>query len=96
MATRERWSTIVPAILPEIVQALECGLKLPSTMAVQQVVIPLLLKSFDVSVEAQTGSGKTLAFLVPILNLMLKRLRSNPTGSGPQALIVAPTRDLAK
>lgn len=38
---------------------------------VQEAAIPLLLKNYDLAVEAQTGSGKTLAFLVPLLQKYL-------------------------
>lgn len=42
------------------------GFKHP--MPVQEIVIPLILKNYDVAVESCTGSGKTLSFLLPILN----------------------------
>ena len=38
---------------------------------VQEAAIPLLLKNYDLAVEAQTGSGKTLAFLIPLLQKYL-------------------------
>jgi superfamily II DNA/RNA helicase len=56
---------------------------------VQAQAIPALLDGNDLVIEAPTGSGKTLAFLLP----MLERLK--PGHHGPQALIVAPTRELA-
>lgn len=40
-------------------------------MPVQQASIPLLLKNYDLAVEAQTGSGKTLSFLIPLLQKYL-------------------------
>ncbi|WP_411346873.1 DEAD/DEAH box helicase [Paenibacillus sp. WLX1005] len=57
---------------------------------VQQASIPLLLQGEDAIVQAKTGTGKTLAFLLPIF----EKLNLNVTGA-PQALIVAPTRELA-
>jgi ATP-dependent RNA helicase DDX55/SPB4 len=40
----------------------------------KSVVIPIFcLKHKDVVVEAVTGSGKTLAFVIPILDILLKR-----------------------
>ena len=48
----------------------------------------------DVAAEAVTGSGKTLAFLIPLLEILLKRdapLTKKEVG----ALIVTPTRELA-
>lgn len=50
----------------------------------------------DVAAEAVTGSGKTLAFVVPMLELLLKRQREAPwklTEVG--AVIISPTRELA-
>jgi len=56
---------------------------------VQSESIPALLDGRDVVIQSPTGSGKTLAFLVPLLDRLE---RGKP---GPQALIVAPTRELA-
>ena len=56
---------------------------------IQEKVIPVALDGRDVSGMAQTGTGKTLAFLVPILQLL------KPSGHA-QALIVCPTRELAR
>lgn len=58
--------------------------------SVQCEAIPSLLSRRDVVIEAPTGSGKTLAFLLP----MIEKLGDH-RGSGPRALIVAPTRELA-
>ena len=59
-------------------------------MPVQARAIPRLLEGKDVMVQARTGSGKTAAFLLP----MLERLdRSDEVC---QALILVPTRELAK
>lgn len=55
---------------------------------IQAASIPVLLEGSDVMAEAETGTGKTLAFLLPIMQSM------DPDG-GIQALIVAPTRELA-
>ena len=69
-------------------------LKFSHPTPVQSACIPLLLKHKDVAAEAVTGSGKTLAFVVPIIEILLKReeqLKKNEVG----ALIVSPTRELA-
>ena len=59
-------------------------------MPVQARAIPCLLEGQDVMVQARTGSGKTGAFLLP----MLERLdRDEPVC---QALVLVPTRELAK
>jgi len=57
--------------------------------AVQAKVVPDVLDGYDVLVKSPTGSGKTFAFGVPLAD----RLDSN--GAWPQALILAPTRELA-
>ncbi len=58
---------------------------------IQAGMIPLALKGLDVSGQARTGTGKTAAFLIPIL----ERLKPSREASGPQALILTPTRELA-
>jgi superfamily II DNA/RNA helicase len=61
---------------------------------VQHKSIPHALKGKDVVAGAKTGSGKTLAFLVPAVNRLLT---SRPlTKADPRAIILAPTRELAK
>jgi len=60
---------------------------------VQQQVIPVALARQDLLVSAETGSGKTLAFLLPCLQQLLA---SPTTLFGTRALILAPTRELAK
>jgi ATP-dependent RNA helicase RhlE len=56
---------------------------------VQQMVISDALAGHDLLVQSPTGSGKTLAFGVPLVDLL------DPGAYGPQALILAPTRELA-
>ena len=55
---------------------------------VQRDTVPLARQGTDVIGQARTGSGKTAAFGLPILE------RCQPTGS-LQALVLAPTRELA-
>ena len=61
-----------------------------SLMPVQAMAIPYLLAGQDILVQARTGSGKTGAFLLP----MLERL--NPSRPHCQALVLVPTRELAR
>lgn len=58
---------------------------------VQAGVIPLALEEKDVIAQAQTGTGKTAAFAIPILE-QVAPISEIPD---PQALILAPTRELA-
>ncbi len=65
----------------------DVGYESPSP--IQAETIPPLLAGRDLVGQAQTGTGKTAAFALPILaRLDLRKF-------GPQALILAPTRELA-
>ena len=75
------------SLKPEILKAVkDAGYKTP--MRIQIDAIPVALEGRDLIGCAQTGTGKTAAFVLPILQLMDK-------GRRPQALILAPTRELA-
>jgi len=65
----------------------EVGYESPSP--IQAATIPHLLEGRDVLGQAQTGTGKTAAFALPILS------RIELTRKQPQALVLAPTRELA-
>ncbi len=72
-----------------LVQTLaETGFATPTP--IQERAIPPALTGRDVIGCAQTGTGKTAAFVIPII----ERLAALPKGH-PQALILAPTRELA-
>jgi ATP-dependent RNA helicase RhlE len=57
---------------------------------VQAAAIPHAIQGKDILATAQTGTGKTLAFLIPIIEKFLAQ-----PGTGVQALVLAPTRELA-
>jgi ATP-dependent RNA helicase DeaD len=59
-------------------------------MPVQSRAIPYLLAGRDLMVQSRTGSGKTGAFLLPILD------RIDSKRATCQALVLAPTRELAR
>ena len=64
-------------------------------MPVQAATIPLFLTNKDVAVQAVTGSGKTLAFLIPVVEMILRRtILLKPRQVG--ALVLSPTRELAR
>ncbi len=65
----------------------EVGYESPSP--IQAATIPHLLAGKDVLGQAQTGTGKTAAFALPVLN------RLDLSKTKPQALVLAPTRELA-
>lgn len=74
-------------ISPKTIEALtKMGFETPTP--IQEQSIPLLLAGMDVLGQAQTGSGKTGAFGIPTV----ERVANRP---GTQALVLAPTRELA-
>jgi ATP-dependent RNA helicase DeaD len=73
---------------PEILTTVaELGYEEPTP--IQQQTIEPLMAGRDVIAQAQTGTGKTAAFAIPIAE------RVNPDDNRVQALILAPTRELA-
>ncbi len=72
----------------QVLKALkDVGYETPS--AIQAATIPSLLSGRDVLGVAQTGTGKTAAFALPILSNL------DVSQKTPQALVLAPTRELA-
>ncbi|MGO4130736.1 DEAD/DEAH box helicase [Janibacter sp. RAF20_2_2] len=75
---------------PEIVAALaDAGIIHP--FPIQAMTLPVALGGHDIIGQAKTGTGKTLGFGVPMLN----RIDLESDDPRPQALAVAPTRELA-
>ncbi|MDT8861763.1 DEAD/DEAH box helicase [Alkalihalobacillus sp. MEB130] len=73
---------------PFLLEALsDQGFTLPTE--IQERLIPAIRNGRDVIGQSQTGTGKTLSFLLPILD------RINPSVQEVQAVITAPTRELA-
>ncbi|MDW7661373.1 MAG: DEAD/DEAH box helicase [Bacillota bacterium] len=62
---------------------------------IQTRAIPSLLKGMDLLGCAQTGTGKTAAFAIPILQGITLQHKANASRRQIQALIIAPTRELA-
>ncbi|MCD7036687.1 DEAD/DEAH box helicase [Metabacillus sp. GX 13764] len=61
-----------------------------SPTPIQAKTIPVLLEGKDLIGQAETGSGKTIAFLLPILQTI------DTENEAVQAMVVAPTRELAR
>ncbi|AZZ37041.1 ATP-dependent RNA helicase DbpA [Bdellovibrio sp. qaytius] len=74
---------------PEILAAIQ-NLGYSKMTPIQAASIPLLLEGHDLVGRSQTGSGKTAAFALPILQKIHKADKT------PQALILAPTRELCE
>ena len=72
----------------EILKSLEM-LNFKSPTEVQSKVIPVALENKDILVKSQTGSGKTATFGIPLCEMV------DWDENKPQALVLAPTRELA-
>ena len=75
--------------LPESVSAACRRAGWQSLMPVQSLALPYLLAGRDIMVQSRTGSGKTGCYLLPMLPHISADLKA------PQALVLAPTRELA-
>src|SRR5262245_21739149 len=79
------------ALIPDLLAALDrVGYQEPTP--IQAAFIPQALQGLDVIGQAQTGTGKTAAFLLLIFNGW--REEEALTDPRPQAIILAPTREL--
>lgn len=67
---------------------------LTSPTEVQAAVLPPALAGRDLRISSPTGSGKTLAYLLPVIQFLLTGLPSQ--SEGPLALVLVPTRELAR
>ena len=90
---------------PELLKALKPK-TYPSPTAVQQSLIPVVLKGQDAWVTAPTGSGKTLAYALPLIEQLARSISTfEPQGHSKLApirktkiihsLVLVPTRELA-
>ncbi|XP_068429905.1 ATP-dependent RNA helicase DDX55 [Clinocottus analis] len=92
-STEGTWDSLPVKLTDGILKTLE-EVKFTHMTPVQSACIPLFMSNKDVAAEAVTGSGKTLAFVIPIIELLLRReekLKKMQVG----ALVVTPTRELA-
>ncbi|MFB9257262.1 DEAD/DEAH box helicase [Vibrio astriarenae] len=61
---------------------------------IQKQAVPVVIAGKDLLASSKTGSGKTLAFVLPMLHKALKSKAFS--AKDPRAVILAPTRELAK
>jgi superfamily II DNA/RNA helicase len=84
--------------MPEIVEALR-AVDISQAFPIQEMTLPIALVGTDLIGQARTGTGKTLAFAIPILQRVIAP--NDPdfdelvAPGKPQALVIAPTRELA-
>jgi len=90
MRETEHLAPVEQASLPPRIEAAMSAAGWDSLMPVQEKTLPYLLEGTDLIVQSRTGSGKTGAFLLPLFELL------TPTKNATQALILTPTRELAK
>ncbi|MEW5829755.1 MAG: DEAD/DEAH box helicase [Chloroflexota bacterium] len=94
MTTPNEETTALPELtlenLPDPLRQAAARAGWTSLMPVQARVLPYLLAGRNVMAQARTGSGKTGAFLLPML------IRLDPRRNQTQALILVPTRELAR
>ncbi|XP_070619254.1 ATP-dependent RNA helicase DDX55 [Erythrolamprus reginae] len=91
--TEGTWESLPVELSPGVLRALR-ELRFSHMTPVQSATIPLFMTNKDVAAEAVTGSGKTLAFVIPLIEILLRReekLKKMQIG----ALIITPTRELA-
>jgi ATP-dependent RNA helicase DeaD len=83
-------SEVTLADLPEPLRLAVVRAGWSELMPVQARTLPYLLAGRDLMVQSRTGSGKTGAYLLPILD------RVDPKRATCQALVLTPTRELAR
>ncbi|KAG6377615.1 ATP-dependent RNA helicase [Boletus reticuloceps] len=82
------------SLQPQLLQVLHMK-SFTTPTPIQSRALPFALSNRDVVGVAETGSGKTLAYGLPILHRILSQPRRPSSKRSLQALILAPTRELA-
>ena len=85
-------------VLPEICDALD-AVGITNPFAIQEMTLSVALTGTDLIGQARTGTGKTLAFGIPVIQRAVAPHDPDfdqlSAPGKPQALVVAPTRELA-
>nr|WP_246003688.1 DEAD/DEAH box helicase [Nocardioides aurantiacus] len=85
-------------VLPEIAEALE-SVNITAPFPIQEMTLSVALMGTDLIGQARTGTGKTLAFGIPVVQRAIAQHDPDyadlAAPGKPQALVVAPTRELA-
>ncbi|XP_011085434.1 DEAD-box ATP-dependent RNA helicase 53 [Sesamum indicum] len=82
-------------ISQDIVSAL-AGRGIDKLFPIQRAVLEPAMQGRDMIGRARTGTGKTLAFGIPIMDKIIKFNEKHGQGRNPLAIILAPTRELAR
>jgi superfamily II DNA/RNA helicase len=94
-ATASRPSGFARLGVPSVLADALAGAGICEPFPIQTATLPDALAGRDVLGCGRTGSGKTLAFVLPLL-ARLSTSRRRGAGRHPRALILAPTRELAR
>ncbi|KAF4974406.1 hypothetical protein FZEAL_8680 [Fusarium zealandicum] len=86
----------VPLNLSQPLLSAIARLKFTKPTMIQKKAIPEIMAGADVIGKAQTGSGKTLAFGIPMVERWLEINEQGVKRTGPMAVVLSPTRELAK
>lgn len=96
------WKTLDPILRFDELQPVLSGLLLKEIKVhytaptlVQSQTLPVALSGRDAVVTAATGQGKTLAYVWPIAVHVAHQESLKPGETGPMALVLVPTRELA-
>jgi len=85
-------------VQPQICAALD-RVGITHAFPIQALTLPVALTGHDIIGQAKTGTGKTLGFAIPLLQRVVgpgeEGFDALPEPGKPQALVVAPTRELA-
>ena len=85
-------------VIAPIADALD-AVGITNPFPIQAMAIPIALTGTDMIGQARTGTGKTLAFGIPLLQRVVapgdRDFDAQAKPGAPQALVVAPTRELA-
>ncbi|QAY64553.1 DEAD/DEAH box helicase [Xylanimonas allomyrinae] len=85
-------------VRPQIVEAL-AAVGITHPFPIQAMTLPVALQGHDIIGQAKTGTGKTLGFGIPLLNRVVAPGEPGwddlVAAGKPQAVVVAPTRELA-
>ena len=95
MLLEEGWEQLEYKLHKEVVEALQ-KMNFTRMMPVQKAAIPLMMRNYDLAVEAQTGSGKSLAFVIPTIERLMNMQISLDKTHKPLFLILSPTRELCQ
>ena len=93
-----RFNEVKPALCKEILDGID-ELGFTHMTPVQAATLPLFMTNKDVAVNATTGSGKTLAFVLPMIEMIRKRLKEcgrSREVCKVMSIVLSPTRELAR